>query len=818
MDIWKRYWLWMVSLGMTVIISLQQYMCQLAAKRRIRSTLRETELQQVQLLAAQKATESANRALRLISASNRTLLRSTDEKEQLIQVCRIAVEIGGYSTAWVGLAMHDEEKSIMPLAWFGIEDGLLNQIPMSWGEGELGASAMGTAIRTGVIQVRQDIQNDAELSPWHANARQMNFQSVIALPLEVLGEVVGALAIYAHEPYAFQQEEIDLLEELSADLAFGLQSVRIREAHAKAQEHVHQLSSYDQLTGLPNRAFFQEQIHLALLDSCRRGSHLGIMFLDLDSFKEVNDVFGHEAGDELLRTVATRFGEVLRFHDLLARLGGDEFGILVPEIRKEVDIATIAYKLRASLEEPIIISGRELFVTASIGIACFPSDSREIAELLRFADAAMHHAKKSGKNNFKFYSASLTDTVTERVDLESDLRKALLNQELEVYYQPKVHTIIGQTIGAEGLLRWHHPTRGMVPPDKFIGIAEDTGLIVEIGAWVLTTACLTAVNWNKKSLFPIKIAVNISPRQLTNADFVESVRDIITKTGCRPEWLELEITENIFMSHRIESVTILENLNKLGVSIAMDDFGTGFSSLSYLIDFPIRIIKIDKAFVRDITTDTRKLELVRAIVSLGHSLGTELVAEGVETSEQASCLDRLGCHIIQGYYYGRPMPISEFNEWQIGFSATQLSDGDTMAKTISSAWRDYLTTGNTVIDAQHKELFRQITLLTQASQKNDEQYNIAGMLDYLGNYVKTHFATEEKLLLSISSPDYFEHKAAHDYFTDLVHALITQCLADGESPELTVRTNFLAVEWLTKHICLMDRKLAEQIRNKKKEA
>lgn len=810
-DVWKHYWPWIISLVLAIVIGIQRHLHQMAAKRRLNIALSQLEQHQSELKDAKETAESSNRALRLLSASNQTLLRSTDEAELLSRVCRIAVDIGGYSSAWIGLAVYDEDKSILPLSWHGIADDFLDGICMSWNEGERGATSIGTAIRTGTIQTRQDIFHDPTLTSWHDHARRYNLQSSIALPLQVHGTVIGALAIYAPEPHAFQNTEIALLEELASDLAYGIQTIRERQARQEAEEQIQQLAYYDSLTGLPNRSLFQDRLHQTVLEASQHIDNLGIMFLDLDGFKEVNDTLGHDAGDMLLKTVATRLGNTLRPQDTVARLGGDEFAILVTEVRQEVDLAVIARKLLTALKEPVTIQGRERYITASIGISSFPSDSHEADGLIRYADSAMYHAKNSGKNSFKFYSSSLTQAATERIELESDLRKALSNNELEVYYQPKIHTIIGQMIGAEALLRWHHPTRGMVPPDKFISIAEDTGLIIEIGAWVLQTACLTAATWNKETLFPIKVAVNLSARQLLRSDFANTVRTTLTNTGCRPEWLELEITESLLMSRTPETVACLETLDKLGISIALDDFGTGYSSLSYLTEFPIKTIKIDKSFVSDMTTDKRKLELVRAIISLGRSLTADLVAEGVETGEQAACIDRLGCHIIQGYLYGRPMPVTVFNEWQKNFSATQVANGDAMARTISSAWRDYLITDHPVIDAQHQELFRQITSLTDACRHHTEQGKVAGLLEYLGNYVKVHFATEEKLCLSIGSPDYLVHKAAHDYFSDLVQTLVARCQTEGESRELTIKTNYLAVEWLTRHICIMDRKLAEQL-------
>lgn len=454
------------------------------------------------------------------------------------------------------------------------------------------------------------------------------------------------------------------------------------------QGQLHKLAYSDPLTSLPNRTLYWDRLTLALQDAVRNDENLGVMFIDLDCFKEVNDTLGHDTGDKLLKIVASRFSDTLRPQDTVARLGGDEFAILVSQVRHEVDLAIIARKLLATFREPVVVSGRELFITASIGIASFPSDSRDTTGLLCCADVAMYHAKASGKNNFKFYSIALTHAATERMELENDLRKALLQGELEVYYQPKVHSIIGQIIGAEALLRWNHPARGMVLPDKFIGIAEDTGLICDIGVWVLHNACVTVVNWNKGALRPVKVAVNISARQLVSGDFSDRVRATMLATGCRPEWLELEITESVLMSRTKEVVATLEELDSLGIDIAIDDFGTGYSSLSYLTEFPVKIIKIDKEFVKDIVTDKRKLELIRAIVSMGSKLGIEVVAEGVASGEQAACLVGLGCHIFQGYYFGRPMSLARFDDWWSTFSVVRPAEGDGVSPVPTLAGRD----------------------------------------------------------------------------------------------------------------------------------
>ena len=578
------------------------------------------------------------------------------------------------------------------------------------------------------------------------------------------------------------------------------------------QHQLQHMAFFDPLTKLPNRALFNDRLD-CLVSDLSRSDHAtaGIMFLDLDGFKAVNDTLGHAAGDQLLQETGDRIKKCLRDYDTVARLGGDEFAVILHEVRQELDLAMVARKILADIEAPFYIAGKELFISTSIGIACYPTDSVESSELIRFADAAMYHAKGLGRNTFQFYSASLTQHATQRMELESDLRKALQNGELELYYQPKVDTVIGLLVGAEALLRWNHPEKGMVLPDRFIGIAEDVGLITGIGAWVLQTACRDAVEWNRGALYPVTIAVNLSVRQFLNNDFLDTVRSVLDETGCHPEWLELEITESLLMVHKPEIIATLEVLNHMGVSIAIDDFGTGYSALSYLTDFPVSTIKIDKSFIRDIPSHKRNLELVRAIVSLGHALGIELVAEGVETGEQAACLDRLGCHIIQGYFYGHPMPIGDFNDWKSGFAASRHVDEE-MSRLVNSSWRDYLTTGHDMIDSQHRELFKRITKLTVACRSGKGHHEVAQMLDYLGGYIKTHFFIEQELLISVDSPHYEEHKAAHESFTSIIDMLRSRFRQGDENAALTIETNYVAVDWLTKHICTMDRDLADRLR------
>ncbi|MFA7282738.1 MAG: EAL domain-containing protein [Sterolibacterium sp.] len=428
-----------------------------------------------------------------------------------------------------------------------------------------------------------------------------------------------------------------------------------------AQQQLHSLAFFDPLTELPNRALFSDRLRQSITDAAWHRDLLGLMLLDLDRFKGINDTLGHGTGDQLLREAASRLGACVRAYDTVARLGGDEFAILLPEVRDGADLGGIARKIIAAFAEPFRLEDKELFVTCSIGIVLYPSDGKDATELLRYADAAMYDAKSKGRNNFQFYSSELTVRSSERLVLDAELRQAERNGELELYYQPQIDLPSGTLIGAEALLRWNHPTRGLVMPDKFIGIAEDTGLIVGIGEWVLRTACRTARCWNEARTGGIvRVAVNLSPRQFRMNDLVGTIRSVLEETGCRPEWLECEITESLLLDDSEGIRAMLFEINTLGIALAIDDFGTGYSSLGYLNRYPVGTLKIDRSFVRDLMTDLDSAELVKAIISMARTLHLLLVAEGVEIPGQADFLRSHGCHTGQGWLYGKAMPQAQF--------------------------------------------------------------------------------------------------------------------------------------------------------------
>ncbi|MDD2759806.1 MAG: EAL domain-containing protein, partial [Methylomonas sp.] len=477
-----------------------------------------------------------------------------------------------------------------------------------------------------------------------------------ARDFELTWESAGGRQIVSHIRLT---PEFDANGKIASVLAVGRDITEIDQY----RRNIHRLAFFDVLTDLPNRALLVERIRQAMTEAARYGYHFGLMLLDLDRFKEVNDTLGHGMGDQLLRKVSDRLLACVRRCDTLSRLGGDEFAILMPEIKASDDVAVMAAAILESFEQPFQIFGRELFISASLGIALYPDDSADIDALFRYADSAMYHAKSQGRNNFQFYARELTAHAGERLALESALRYARANGELELYYQPQIELQSGRLAGAEALIRWKREGGVVIGPERFIPIAEDSGLIVGIGEWALKTACEAAVQWNASSSSPLKIAVNLSTRQFLQNDLLAQVTNILQETACRPEWLKLEITESLLLDDGDDILSVLNAFDAMGLALSIDDFGTGYSSLSYLNRFPVSQIKIDRSFVSGIPDAQDKAELVKAMISIAQALNLELVAEGVETQEQADYLLRHGCQSAQGYLYGKPMPRGEFESW-----------------------------------------------------------------------------------------------------------------------------------------------------------
>jgi diguanylate cyclase (GGDEF)-like protein len=447
-------------------------------------------------------------------------------------------------------------------------------------------------------------------------------------------------------------------------LSWQLQQARSRamEERVEHARRVEYLAYHDALTDLPNRAFFTRLLAQSMLQARRYDRGLGLLFLDLDRFKMINDSLGHDAGDDLLKEVARRLQESVRESDVVARLGGDEFVILLPEVSSGSQISPIANKILAAVGSPYTLAGQEFRITISIGISLFPEDGEDEETLMKHADVAMYHAKEQGKNNFQFYSEKLNIDSLERLALESSLRNALERGELRLHYQAKHDMVSGRVTGMEALLRWQHPDLGLIAPMQFIPLAEETGLIVPIGRWVLNSACKQNVAWQKAGLPALSVAVNLSARQFLDAHLLDDIKAALRESDMCPQLLELEITESMIMRDMARTVEILTELKRMGIRVAIDDFGTGYSSLSTLKLFPLDTIKIDGSFLRDLERSNGDKRLLEAIIAVGKSLGLTVIAEGVETLSQIAFLRSRACDGFQGFYMDRPMPADEFAE------------------------------------------------------------------------------------------------------------------------------------------------------------
>ncbi|MFU8836702.1 MAG: EAL and GGDEF domain-containing protein [Thiohalomonadaceae bacterium] len=431
----------------------------------------------------------------------------------------------------------------------------------------------------------------------------------------------------------------------------------------KASEaRIQRLAHYDLLTELPNRVLLMDRLHSAV-ERMRRGQkQLAVLFLDLDRFKNVNDSLGHPVGDRMLKVVAERLMSVMREEDTVARLGGDEFLIIIEDLHDPQHAALVARKALDSLAQAIMVEHHQLFIGASIGISLFPEDGDEADTLITNADTAMYRAKETGRNTFQFYTPELTQRSLERFELERDLRLALERNELLLHFQPQASVATASCLGAEALVRWRHPEKGLITPDRFILLAEETGLILELGRWVLLQACQQAVEWQQQGI-PLRIAVNLSGKQIIHGNIVETVAQVLADTQLDPALLELEITEGFVLSHAEQGIQTLEQLKTLGLSLAIDDFGTGYSSLSYLKRLPIDRLKIDKSFVQGVSEDPDDAAIATTIIAMGRSLRLDVLAEGVETQAQLDFMMENGCHEFQGYFFSRPLPADEFIAW-----------------------------------------------------------------------------------------------------------------------------------------------------------
>lgn len=514
------------------------------------------------------------------------------------------------------------------------------------------AGSCGTAVFRGEPVEVVDIATDKLWEDYKSYALPLGLHACWSSPIKSSdSRVLGAFAFYYPRPRGPTQLERQIVSTC-------LHLCMIAFEHEETRARAHQLALVDPLTHLANRARFQQRVSEGLAIVAETGQRVAVQYIGLDWFRAINEMLGHEAGDDILKVVATRLASVVRDHDAVARIGGDEFAIIQAGNLRDEDIATRAKQIIDLLAEPFLSSGQRVQLGASIGIAIAPDDATGADDLIHNAALAMRRVKELGRGTYFFYEKELNERMQRRRRFEADLRNALANDQLDLHFQPVFDLQTGTIIGAEALLRWNHPERGTVRPSEFIPLAEQCGLIEQIGAWVLRKACLEAAKWPSQ----VAVAVNLSPLQFDSPDLAQTVASALESSGLSPARLELEITESVLLRDSPVNTALLDKLSDLGVSIALDDFGSGYSSLSYLHRFSFDRLKIDHSFIRDIGRNPGSLKIVRAIVMLAHSLGLQVTAEGIETDEQLAAVRGEGCDAVQGYYTGVPVPMAEFTE------------------------------------------------------------------------------------------------------------------------------------------------------------
>ena len=742
----------------------------------VKENITERKLAEIRLL-------SITRVYTMLSNINQAIVHLRDLDALLKEVCRISISDGDFSMAWIGFPNVDDDK-LQPMAYAGIDEETLqqlnNHLPSSTDQNSYPAD---TAFAQGCNVGCNNIQLDPRSTSWRHKALALGYQSMLALPIKINGQVRGVFSLYASNSDVFTNQEIKLLDDLASDIGFAIEVAEATEERRIAEERwrhaaavfdntregvmvtdvdlrikmvnraftditgyseteifdkttaslssgrhdkafyqaiwtclqstghwqgeiwnqrkngeifpellsistvkdesgqvtgyvgvfadistlkaseakMEFLAHHDPLTKLPNRLLLFSRLEHGISIAQRENRQLALLMLDLDRFKDINDSFGHQTGDELLQQAALRLTQHLRGADTITRLGGDEFTVLLEDISQAEDAARVADILIAELSEPWqLANGIEVRISVSVGISLFPDHGNSGGELLQQADAALYQAKASGRGCFKYFSEHLTAAARERIAMESSLRRALDQNEFFLYYQPQVDIPTGRIIGAEALLRWLDPQEGMIPPSRFIPIAETTGLICAIGKWVLKECCSQGMRWIQAGLPEFTLAVNVSSHQFLQKGLVETVAQTLSESGFPAIYLELELTESALMSREKEAVETLNSLRDLGVRLALDDFGTGYSSLAYLKRFPLDVLKIDKSFVDDIPDSQDDKEIAATIIAMAHTLRFKVLAEGVETKAQLAFLQEQGCDAYQGYWKSPPLPADEF--------------------------------------------------------------------------------------------------------------------------------------------------------------
>jgi len=594
-----------------------------------------------------------NRVYAVLSGINTLIVRVRDRQELFDQTCRIAVEDGNFGMAWIG-EFDRTTLEVTPVAWKGMDESTTSMKASARGDIPEGQGIVGRAIRGKKPVITNDISADPGAGGSRRNeALRKGLQSIITMPLMLDGEVAATLTLFARERNFFSEDELKLLTELAGDISFALDHL------AKAKQLAY-VAYYDELTGLPNRTLLLERLSQALHTAAQSSSRLVLMIGDVKRFRLINETFGRHAGDELLKQIAARLPKNMRDPENLARIAGDSFATFLPDIQEISEVAHHIENLHVeTFRQPFLVEGQELIASLAIGIAIYPNDGADAETLFRNAEAALKKAKASSET-YLFYEPSLNAKVAETLRLENKLRRAIEAEQFVLHYQPKVDATSGSITGVEALIRWQDPDTGLVPPGRFIPLLEETGMILEVGFWAIRKALSDFGRWRAAGLRAPRIAVNVSAIQLQQKDFVDTVKSIIgdnrTSNGIPGGGLDLEITESRIMKNIEEIIPRLTALREAGVDIMVDDFGTEHSSLRYLAKLPITALKIDQSFVDTMSANAESMTIVSTIISLAHSLNLKVIAEGVETEDQAKVLRHFECDQLQGYLLGRPAP------------------------------------------------------------------------------------------------------------------------------------------------------------------
>jgi diguanylate cyclase (GGDEF)-like protein len=606
--------------------------------------------------AAEDKLKRLNRLYAMVTGISASMVRVRDRADLFNRACLTAVADGEFEMAWIAIVDHHENR-IVPVAWAGAEGTVRSAIEglFASSEGTVeGKTLAARAIREKAAVVANDVQKDANLI-FQKMHTESGIRSLAVLPLIVSDNAIGVFVLYTSKPEFFGAPGLLLLTELAGNVAFAID-------HLEREERLHRLSFYDALTGLPNRRSFLERVTQHMLTAADDGHKLAVFLFDLERFKKLNDSLGRPAGDGILKQVAEWLAQNAGDVNLVARIDADHFAVVLPKAMYESQVARVLEKtIAAFMNNEFTLNDAVYRLAAKIGVAVFPDDGTDADTLFQNAEAALKKAKAS-RDRYLFYAQKMTETVAMSLGIENRLRRALEREEFVLHYQPKVNLVSGKLTGAEALIRWNDPVSGLTLPGRFIPILEETGLIHDVGRWVLRKAIEDYQRWRNQGLPTVPIAVNVSPLQLRNHNFVAEIQQAVSVAAGAAAGIQLEITESLIMQDVNHSIVSLLAIRALGVTIAIDDFGTGFSSLNYLAKLPVDTLKIDRSFVTEMVSGTGGLTLVSVIINMAHELKLNTVAEGVETEEQLRQLRLLGCDEMQGYLFGKPVPVDIFEQ------------------------------------------------------------------------------------------------------------------------------------------------------------